>query len=274
MFTRLILEASEEAEKERTPMKSEKKVEATHRHNCVTSEDGNKGENKNTSGYEEEDTIDLPLKKQHGKEENKFRSDEDDVDITSNRINEGKEKEEVIVKLPPKKRLSEAELYRQFINSQTIVEKVSEYLFDLFDANLTKDFKKMEAFEKRAVKAFDLDVEEYTFEQERLHQEFCLLFEELVGNFLSKEGYTVEQFYEEAKKTIDENNSTIHNNELLPNAFQKFQPSQKAMAEEVHSVVLAVSNFQLWANEMREIRRNEMELLVSHGYDGCDVNKK
>ena len=44
--------------------------------------------------------------------------------------------------------------------------------------------------------------------------------------------------------------------------LKKFQPSQKQMAEEIHGVILAVSNFQLWADEMREIRRNEMEQLL------------
>ena len=66
----------------------------------------------------------------------------------------------------------------------------------------------------------------------------------------------------ETKKSIDENNTKVHNNELIPNAFKKFQPSQKQMAEEIHGVILAVSNFQLWADEMREIRRNEMEQLL------------
>ena len=79
---------------------------------------------------------------------------------------------------------------------------------------------------------------------------------------LKKEGYTYEEFYEEAKKSIDENNTKVHNNELIPNAFKNFQPSQKRMAEEIHGVILAVSIFQLWADEMREIRRNEMEQLL------------
>eukprot|EP00943_MAST-04B_sp_MAST-4B-sp1_P003584 g3584.t1 len=222
MFTKLILEASEEVERDRTPMK--------------------KGSN---VVYKAEDNIELklPPKKQFTAEDT--------------------EQEEVELMLPPKKqhkaKKSEAELYREFVNNQTILEKVSEYLFDLFDANLTTDFKRMEAFEKRAVKAFDPDVEEYTFEQEQLHQEFCKLFEEVVESFLKKEDYTYEEFYEEAKKAIDGKDNTIHDNELVPKAFKKYQPSEMAMAEEIHGIILAISNFQQWADEMRQIRKNELE---------------
>ena len=215
MFTKLILEAAEEVENERTPMKKKEEQDS------------------NNNNYQDVEVV-LKLPKQR-KNNNNNNS---------------------------RKKKSEAELYREFIASQTIVEKVSEYLFDLFDANLTEDFKKMQAFEKLAIKAFNPDIEEYTFKQEELHQEFCSLFEQLVGSFLKKEGYTYEEFYEEAKKSIDENNTKVHNNELIPNAFKKFQPSQKQMAEEIHGVILAVSNFQLWADEMREIRRNEMEQLL------------
>ena len=119
MFTKLILEASEEVEKERTPLKTTNGV-------------GGVIEKKN---------------------------------------------EEVQLQLPPKKKSvkDEAELYREFINSQTIIEKVSEYLFDLFDANLTEDFKKMQAFEVQAVQAFDPNVDEFTFEltSESLPEEDC-----------------------------------------------------------------------------------------------------
>lgn len=225
MFTKLILEASEEAERERTPIKM-----------CSS--------NDNAETNEKNDALKLPPKKEYTEK----RMAQEEVELT----------------LPPKKqgiaRKSEAELYREFVNNQTIIEKVSEYLFDLFDANLTTDFKKMEAFEKRAVKLFDPEVEEYTFEQEQLHREFCDLFEELVESFLSKEGYTYEEFYEEAKKAIDEKHNAIHrHNELVPQAFKKYQPSEMSMAEEIHGVVLAVSNFQLWADEMRQIRKNELE---------------
>ena len=203
MFTKLILEASEEVEKERTPLKTTNGV----------------------GGVIE------------------------------------KKDEEVQLQLPPKKKSvkDEAELYREFINSQTIIEKVSEYLFDLFDANLTDDFKKMQAFEVQAVQAFDPNVDEFTFEQEKLHRKFCELFEELVSGFLKKEGYTYEEFYEEAKKTIDGNNNKVHNNELIPSAFRKFQPSEKEVAIEIHNVVLSVSDFYTWATEMREIRRAEVK---------------
>ena len=83
-----------------------------------------------------------------------------------------------------------------------ILEKLTEYLFDLFDANCTEDFKKMEAFEKRAVLAFDPDDEEYTLAQTELHTEFQQLFEALTGTFLKTEGYTCEQVYAIAEKAM------------------------------------------------------------------------
>ena len=162
MFTKLLLEACEEVERERTPMKG--------------------SSDSDTYKTEGNNTFKLPPKKQYTEE----YMEQDEVELVLPLKKQHKEK-----------RKSEAELYREFVNNQTIIEKVSEYLFDLFDANLTTDFKRMEAFEKRAVQAFDPDVDEYTFEQEKLHQEFCKLFEELVASFLKKEGYTYEAFYEE-----------------------------------------------------------------------------
>ena len=150
MFTKLILEASEEVERERTPLKATNGV----------------------GGVIEKKEVD----------------------------------EDVQLQLPPKKKSAkdEAELYREFINSQTIIEKVSEYLFDLFDANLTEDFKKMQAFEVQAVQAFDPNVDEFTFEQEKLHQKFCELFEELVSEFLKKKGIRMKNFMKKPKKQLME----------------------------------------------------------------------
>jgi len=47
-----------------------------------------------------------------------------------------------------------------------LLHKVSEYLFDLFDANLMDGFKKIESFETNALPAFlheDGVIDEYTF---------------------------------------------------------------------------------------------------------------
>ena len=89
MFTKLILEAAEEVENERTPMKKKEEKDS------------------NNNNYQDVEVV-LKLPKQR-KNNNNNNS---------------------------RKKKSEAELYREFIASQTIVEKVSEYLFDLFDLSL------------------------------------------------------------------------------------------------------------------------------------------
>ena len=89
-----------------------------------------------------------------------------------------------------------------------ILEKLSEYLFDLFDANLTKDFQKMEAFEQKACQIFDPNEEEYNFQQTEMHEQFKLLFEELTESFLTENGCNREQLYEIAKDCIANKKTT------------------------------------------------------------------
>ena len=71
-------------------------------------------------------------------------------------------------------------------NRDSILWKVSEYLFDLFDANCLDGYKKIEEFEDRILKHFIDDNDEYTFEQERCHREFLDLFESLIEKFLTE----------------------------------------------------------------------------------------
>jgi hypothetical protein len=89
----------------------------------------------------------------------------------------------------------------------SIIWKVSEYLFDLFDANLMDGYKKIAAFEEKAVVHFMSNTRieinttcEFTIEQEMLHREFLDLFESLIEDYLSKEGYKISQFYTEVQK--------------------------------------------------------------------------
>ena len=90
----------------------------------------------------------------------------------------------------------------------TILEKASEYLFDLFDANCMEEYKQIEQFEENACKAFtNLDAEEYTLEQDSLHQEFLVLFENLLEKFLETERISIEEFYGEVKKHLEYNDN-------------------------------------------------------------------
>ncbi len=50
-------------------------------------------------------------------------------------------------------------------DSESIIHKAAEFLFDVWDANCIEEFKRIEAFENRAWGAFDSDAKEYTLEQ-------------------------------------------------------------------------------------------------------------
>ena len=82
-----------------------------------------------------------------------------------------------------------------------LVNLVSEYLFDLFDANLMEEFKALERFEIDCMDHFDPEAEEsepargfrriapsrvarrYTFKQEALHREANELRDELRASY-------------------------------------------------------------------------------------------
>ena len=105
-----------------------------------------------------------------------------------------------------------------------ILEKLSEYLFDLFDANLTKDFQKMEAFEQKACQIFDPNEEEYNFQQTEMHEQFKLLFEELTESFLTENGCNHEQLYEIAMEYCTENEKINYIRGLQSGGTRKRQP--------------------------------------------------
>ncbi|RYY84682.1 hypothetical protein EON63_08705 [archaeon] len=124
-----------------------------------------------------------------------------------------------------------------------ILQDLSEYLFDLFDANCMPEFQEIERFEEKALKSFDSeDVEgkyadEYTHEQYMLHQDFLALFEKFIGNFLTHHNYTFDDLYTElsAHKKLK---TTVHTN-LEP-------------AGEVIDVLSYYVNFPAWVTMMRE----------------------
>ena len=139
------------------------------------------------------------------------------------------------------------------IDGSQILELVSEYLFDLFDANCMDEFKTLEDFESEALVAFDPDVEEFTFEQERLHGEFCALFEGFCEKFISAEGYSMEEFYEivrQAKSQSDakaSSSSSSSSGERVPS-----WDDEPDHAVEVVETIYGCSDFRTWAEHMRE----------------------
>ena len=129
---------------------------------------------------------------------------------------------------------------------QDLVHLTSEFLFDLWDANLTQAFQEMEQFEQDImphVLSLELPQGEYTFEMEEDHRQFCTLFERLVGNFLLEHGASVEELYEEL-------------------ARKEARSRERGEAGEIMDVVLWATNFGKWADDMKERARHRL----IHGY--------
>lgn len=125
----------------------------------------------------------------------------------------------------------------------SILEKMTEYLFDLWDANCMEEFKIIEAFENRAMLAFSTLTEEYTFEQEQLHKEFLVLFEDLLDKFLKEEDITSSQFY----KAVHD-----YSEEQIPKASPDCKEERGKHAMEVIDVISYFTSFETWAQAMRE----------------------
>ena len=110
-----------------------------------------------------------------------------------------------------------------------LLEKATEYLFDIFDANMMEEYHIINNFEERAILAFPVDdgggvvegdrgasadddgdgefggrdevTKEITFEQERLHNEFLGIFEDLIERFLRTEGVSSADFFEQVRES-------------------------------------------------------------------------
>lgn len=133
-----------------------------------------------------------------------------------------------------------------------ILEKLAEYLFDLFDANAMEDYAKMEKFEIRALESFqEYDQEEYTHQQHALHEEFVALFEQLIEGFLASEGYNIDAFYEELLHFRQKTPASVR---ILGSSALPLSP-----AEEVVEVVANYMTFEVWADLMKQQARQQAE---------------
>lgn len=124
-----------------------------------------------------------------------------------------------------------------------ILRELSEFLFDIFDANCMEEYTILDEFERKAMSAFDGDFVEFTHEQHQMHGEFMRLFESLIERFLDKHKYTSSQLVEDLQKHYRN----------LKEAGRRGSNAQDA--EEVIDVIAFYTCFEAWANMMKENAR-------------------
>lgn len=150
-----------------------------------------------------------------------------------------------------------------------IIEKLSEYLFDLYDANCMEDFQIVESFEENAVRTAFQDHEvnsqtQYTHEHYRLHKEFLELFEGLIESFLRKELCPVNEFYAHLQACLPNKGyiqSEIPNKDATPS---------DALVCEVVDVICRFLDFECWMEHMR-LRASRMKQYQSFAAQLCNA---
>ena len=148
-------------------------------------------------------------------------------------------------------------------NETILLEKCCEYLFDLFDANLTPGYRRINLIQEKAIKCFGSTLVderscnatngkmiEYTFEQQHLHQEFKDLFEVLISDFLYDEKISIDDFHSILRKTSASSST----------AGRAKKKNQKAkFTDEILDCVMWYTDFESWAEFMTaeaKCRRN------------------
>mmetsp|Transcript_1930 Transcript_1930/g.3076 ORF Transcript_1930/g.3076 Transcript_1930/m.3076 type:complete len:251 (-) Transcript_1930:197-949(-) len=149
---------------------------------------------------------------------------------------------------------------KEYKDESEILEKLSEYLFDLFDANCMEDYATMEEFEVKALESFrNFEEKEYTHQQHALHNEFVELFEKLIEKFLRTEGYSVEVFYDELLHFMKQQPATGSRNLLVPQLSPNEKNAGKRMADECMEVISGYMKFDIWADMMRQQAKQQFE---------------
>jgi len=145
---------------------------------------------------------------------------------------------------PLKARAAERE-----VEETALIEKCSEYLFDLWDANCMEEFAIIERFEAKAILAFqDPEMEEISFPQEQLHNEFLLLFEDLIEKFLVSEGCGAEVFVDVLQKHMTKKTPAREKEE---GEFEQFEQASGSSAADVVDVIFSYCDLAVWASMMR-----------------------
>lgn len=171
-----------------------------------------------------------------------------------------------------------------------ILDKCSEYLFDLFDANLTPEYKRIDTIQEKAIQCFNRSLEseisnsvksgviEYTFEQQSIHDDFQRAFEELISDFLHDEKISHEHFTSIVQKC------SVSGRKELGKTIREGKGVQ--LADEILDCIFWYTDFECWASSMRAEasyrrniklhRLNDTEKSQSGAKDttGTDINIK
>jgi len=144
----------------------------------------------------------------------------------------------------------------------SLLDKCSEYLFDVFESNLTPEYQRINAIQELAIASFaasDLEarpdhkqVYEYTFAQQEYHRQFCDLFEKLLEEFLTAEGLSVEAFVARLEATVADRSGG------------KESKRQRQVAHEVIDCINWYASFDSWAESMREEARYRKRCEENH----------
>lgn len=124
-------------------------------------------------------------------------------------------------------------------SGSNLLQRASEYIFDIFDANCMEEYHIINNFEDRAMKAFpyeDIEKDEITFEQDRLHNEFLVIFEGLLERFVTSENISIAEFYDQVR-------SHYHGGRRMAHAM------------EVVDVIFCYTDISQWAAMMKENSR-------------------
>ncbi len=134
---------------------------------------------------------------------------------------------------------------------QELLEAMTEYLFDLFDANCTEGYKRIAAIEDEAIALFQAnDTVEYTLEMSAMHDKFISTFESLMEDFLVEQGISNDQFYSMLSRHAPKRSNTS------PTRWDDSKDGGCGpAAEEVLYVVSQALDFEQWAWLMREQAR-------------------
>eukprot|EP01038_Epipyxis_sp_PR26KG_P007358 gene7358-10028_t len=146
--------------------------------------------------------------------------------------------------------------------NKKLIFDLSEYLFDLFDANMMEEFHQIELLESNAMEYFSgCEIGcEYTHKQYELHGEFVKLFEILIEKFLHEQHCSMDELCEVLNNYVNQVNTSNYFNEFdmidddasCKESNINNPNNSRYLAKEVIDVISVYTNFEMWSSMMKE----------------------